>query len=246
MPRSSSTMSRWGASSASGAGRADMRGSRSAKPACGLDTIDQPHHPVAAVRVDHGGEKLARGIMRAGADLGERLRDASGLQAREPQRELGPLRGRVEQALAAIALAFLLLDVAFVDQLLEHAAERLLGDLENVEQRRDLHTWVAIDEMQHAMVGTAEAELRQHLVGIADEVAIGEEQQLDQVPDRLSRRLGVGLGRGRPPGGIQIYVSHVDIFWFVCYPTPSSGERIVLAGTRNGLPPPSRPLGREG
>ena len=89
--------------------------------------------------------------------------------------------------------ALLLHDVALVDQLLEHAAERLLGDLQDIEQLGDLHARIAVDEMQHAVVRAAEAELGQHLVGIADEVAIGEEQELDEVPARLAvpaRQLG--------------------------------------------------------
>jgi hypothetical protein len=47
---------------------------------------------------------------------------------------------------------------AFVE-LLEHATERLLGDAQNIEQVRDLHTGVAVDEMQHPVVRPAEAEL---------------------------------------------------------------------------------------
>jgi len=33
--------------------------------------------------------------------------------------------------------------------------------------------------MQHAVMGAAKSEFRQDIVGIADEVAIGEEQELD-------------------------------------------------------------------
>jgi hypothetical protein len=58
------------------------------------------------------------------------------------------------------------------------------------------------------MMGAAEAELRQDLVGVADEVAIGKEEQLDQIPERL--RLMPDFTR--PHGDVQIYVSHVDIF----------------------------------
>jgi len=75
--------------------------------------------------------------------------------------------------------------------LLEDAAERLLGDLEHVEQFGDLHAGIAIDEMQHAMMGAAEVELLQHLVGVADEIAIGEEQQFDQI------EIGLGGLEGR-------------------------------------------------
>ena len=94
----------------------------------------------------------------------------------------------MEEPLAAVVGALALHDIALVDELLEHAAERLLGDFQDVEQVGDLDAGIAVDEVQHAMVGAAEAELCQHLVGIADEIAVGEEQQLDEVPARLQRR----------------------------------------------------------
>jgi len=77
--------------------------------------------------------------------------------------------------------------ITFVDELFEHAAERLLGDLQDIEQVRNFHAGIAVDEMQHAVMGAAEAELGQNLVGIADEVAIGEEQELDEVEIGLAR-----------------------------------------------------------
>jgi hypothetical protein len=40
------------------------------------------------------------------------------------------------------------------------------------------------------MVGAAEAELGQDLVGIADKIPIGKEQQLDDVPRRLAVAAG--------------------------------------------------------
>ena len=56
---------------------------------------------------------------------------------------------------------------------------------------------MAVDEMQHAVMRAAEAEFGERLVGIADEVAIGEEQQFDQVPDRLAGgRAGAASGVG--------------------------------------------------
>src|SRR5450759_2410188 len=115
--------------------------------------------------------------------------------------------------------AFFLHYEALIDQLLEHAAERLFGDVEDLQQVGDLHAGIAVDEMQHPVMGTPEGELGEHLVRIADEIAIGEEQQLDDVPDRLGRRrrgaraLGQAARRGGNLGA-HIYVSHVDIFWF--------------------------------
>jgi len=96
--------------------------------------------------------------------------------------------------------ALLLQHVTLVDQLLEYAAERLLRDLENVQQLGDLHAGVAVDEMQDPVMRAAEPEFGQHVIGIADEVAIGKEQQLNNVPDRLAATRSV-LGIGRCPFG---------------------------------------------
>ena len=103
-----------------------------------------------------------------------------------------------EQALTAVVGSLLLHHVALVDELLEDTAERLLGDLENVEQLGNLHAGIAIDEMQHAVVRAPEAEFREHVVGIAGEIAIGEEQQLDHVPGGLARAARALAACGRP------------------------------------------------
>ena len=121
--------------------------------------------------------------------------------------------------------AFFLHHEALIDQLLEHAAERLLGDVEDLQQVGDLHAGIAVDEMQHPVMGAAEGELAEHLVRVADEIAIGEKQQFDDVPDRLRgrrRRRGAShraLGKGGGLG-VHIYVSHIDIFWFYVTKTP--------------------------
>ena len=151
-----------------------------------------------------------------------------GLQAGELHRQRLALGGDVKQALAAVVVAVLLHDIALVEQLLEHAAERLLGDLQHVEQIGDLHAGIAVDEMQHPVMRAAEPELRQLVVGVADEIAIGEEQQLDDVPDRLGRPRAP---RSAPEAGRsaswEIYVSHIDIFRLDCYPKLRRHERIV-------------------
>src|SRR5206468_4589213 len=108
-------------------------------------------------------------------------REARGLQPRELHRKSFALVGDEQQALAAITLAFFLHDVALVDQLLEHAAERLLGDTQNVEQVGNLHAGIAVHKVQYAVMRAAKAELRQHVIGIADEVSVGKEQKLDEV-----------------------------------------------------------------
>jgi hypothetical protein len=78
---------------------------------------------------------------------------------------------------------------------------------------------VAGDEVQDAMMGAAEAEVPQNCIGVAGEVAIGEEQQLG-----VGQELGVGAAQrlarrscACAPLGVQrlrqrvIYVSHVDL-----------------------------------
>ena len=130
--------------------------------------------------------KRARRLVRVRPEPGERARDALGLQPGELHGELFALRRDEKQAMAAVVRALLLHHVAFVDELLEHAAERLLGDAQDIEQVGDLHAGVAVDEMQHPVVRAAEAELLQHVVGIGHEVPVGKEQKLDQVPDRLA------------------------------------------------------------
>ena len=125
--------------------------------------------------------------------------DAARLWPRQGQRQRAALGGRVELALAAVARALHLHDVAGVDQLLQHARQALLGDLQHVEQFGDRQARPAVDEMQHPVMGAAEAVVGEDLVGVGGEVAIGEEQQLDdrevdavlarqRRPDRFGRR----------------------------------------------------------
>ena len=74
--------------------------------------------------------------------------------------------------------------------MLQNATERLLGDAQDVQEIGDLQAWVAVDEMQHAVMRTSEAEGLELVIGVADEIAIGEKQQLDDVPAQA--RCGAG------------------------------------------------------
>src|ERR1700690_491361 len=83
--------------------------------------------------------------------------------------------------------------------------------------------------MHHPMMRPAEAEHLQLMVGIADEVAVREKQQLDDIPAQIAlpkvRR--PRLGGARIGGGVgvrELYVSHIDVPWFECYKTISRGE----------------------
>ena len=85
-------------------------------------------------------QEAARG-RRARRDRVRRARgrDPRGLQTGKLHRQRSRPWRDVEQALAAVVGAFLLHHIALVDELLEHAAERLLGDLQDVEELGDLH-----------------------------------------------------------------------------------------------------------
>src|ERR1700730_2210946 len=200
MRRSSSTMSRWGASSASAADSVFMArmglmllGAWSARAA---GARNEPQHAFAIVDIDHGDQEAASRFVGVRPELGERARNAAGLQPGELQGERFTLRGDEQQPLAPVVGAFLLQHIALIDELLQHPPERLLGDLQNVEQLRNLHARIAIDEMQDPMVGAPEVELGQGIIGLADKVSVGEEQKLDNVPDGLKVRSRV-IGGGR-------------------------------------------------
>src|SRR5258708_3989196 len=105
----------------------------------------------------------------------------------------------MEQPLTAVIGARPLHDVALVDQLLEHAAEGLLGDLENIKELRDLHSGIAIDEMQYAVMSAAKSELLERIVRVTDEISIGKEQEFNEIPQRL-----VGGRRGGRRGWLTI------------------------------------------
>ena len=136
-----------------------------------------------------------------------------------------------QQPLAAVGEAGPLLDVILVEQLLQHAAEALLGDFQEVEQFGHRKARAAVDEIQHAMMGAAEIVAQQQPVGVADEIAIGEKQGLDQVEHRLgAARLRRARGKARrrllrcKASSMRLsrflaakYVSSIDIFQVDCY-----------------------------
>ena len=72
--------------------------------------------------------------------------------------------------------------------------------------------------MQHAVMRAAEAELGEHGVRLAGEVAIGEEQQLDEgdelgIGGRLPATARALINRRPMPAQeLGSYVSHVDLF----------------------------------
>src|SRR4029077_4545700 len=168
MRRSSSTIRRWGASSAGAASGAVIGNSRpsiivsGASSASGrlIGALDELSHPGAILWVDHRGQEASRGIVRTGAKLSERRRDSRGLQIGELQGQRATLVGDMQEPLPAVVLALLLQHVTLVDQLLENPAKRLLGDAQQVQQFGDLHAGMAIDKVKHPMVRPAKSEFR--------------------------------------------------------------------------------------
>ena len=136
------------------------------------------------------------------------------------------LLGDKQQPLTPVALAAALGDPAFIDELLQDARQALLGDLENVEQISNAQARVAIDEMQHAVMGPPEAVGGEDGIGLTREVAIGKEHELDEGDQmRIGGRRGFGRGlkrrclccrRAPPADELRIYVSHVDLFGLDC------------------------------
>ena len=130
--------------------------------------------------------------------LAQRAVDAVGLQAGELCHQRLALGGGVKKALPAVVVAGLLHDIAFVEQLLEHPPQRLLGDAQHVQQVGDLQPGIAVDEMHHPVMRPAEPEGLQLVVGVADEIAVGEEQQLDDIPAQIAARRGGGDASAAP------------------------------------------------
>ena len=86
-------------------------------------------------------------------------------------------RRQIKPPLPPILAAGALNDEALVDKLLQNARQRLLGDLQNIQQFRDFQAGIAMNEMQHPMMRPPEAVLFQHRVGVAGEIAVGEVEQ---------------------------------------------------------------------
>ena len=126
------------------------------------------------------------------------------------------LLGRpVDEAAARLCflLAFPLIDIALLYELAENPSKALLGDAQYVEQLSNRQPGIAADEMDNAMVRPSEAELLEDGIRVGNEIAIGEEQELDQLDDFLF--LGILSGN---------YVSHIDIFLELGYVASISKE----------------------
>src|SRR5262249_53132308 len=99
--------------------------------------------------------------------------------------EVDAAAGEREMALAPVARARFLLHIAEPDQLLQHAAEALLGDPQRRQQFCDGDAGLASDKINGAMMRAAEAVACEDGVRITGKVAIGKEQELDALAELL-------------------------------------------------------------
>jgi len=67
----------------------------------------------------------------------------------------------------------------------------LLGDAQHVQQIGHLQAGITVDEMHDTVMRPSEPEGLQLMIGVTDEIAVGEEQQLDDIPAQIA---GPGLG----------------------------------------------------
>jgi len=123
--------------------------------------------------------------VRVGTEFTECPTNSLRLQSRELESEGFAFPGREQQTLSAIVRALFLRDVPLINQLFEYPTQRLLRDVEDLKQVGNLYARIAVDEMKHAMVRATEAQLEKHFVRIADEIAVGKKQKLDDVPNGL-------------------------------------------------------------
>src|SRR5579871_6316123 len=119
MRRSSSTTSRWGASSGSAAKvsiviscpNGLIRWSSGATAPRTVGGVDQVQHFVALIGVEHADEKASHRIAVDGAEARERAADPRRLQGGKPQRQGLTLQGREQQPLAAVGGTLLLFHI---------------------------------------------------------------------------------------------------------------------------------------
>ena len=133
--------------------------------------------------------------------------DQQGNDVQEKKQYLNDLPGKSSEAIEKLT------SYSFENPDAAKQFQQLVMDLEQI---RNLHAGVAVDEMQHPMMGAPETKFQKHLVGVADEVTVGKKQQFDDVPNGLRRRSARRTAFCHPCTGYSdlahIYVSHIDIF----------------------------------
>src|SRR5262249_60363785 len=107
-------------------------------------------------------------------------------------------RGRPPEPPPPIARAALLLDIALLEEILQHPGNRLLGDLQDRQKMTHRLPGMAADEIERTMMRPAELVALELLVRFEGEVAVGIEHQLDALAQfllaekkRISGRFGI-------------------------------------------------------
>ena len=136
---------------------------------------------------------------------GERPLEARRLHRCDLSHERLTGRCREQLALPSVGVAEAALDVAALDQILEHAVEALLGDLQNIEEFRDGQARAPRCEIEHPMMGATEPIPGEQTVGIGDKVTIGEEHQFDEVEARVGPiAVSIRVGPSHSFGSAQL------------------------------------------
>src|SRR5690606_17447854 len=105
----------------------------------------------------------------------------------------------IEEPLAAILLAGLLLDEAALDELFQHTGEALLGNAQDIQQFGDRNAGMTADKVDDPMVGATEVIFHKNPVRLADEVPVSKEQKFYGFCQRGGFK--GGLFAGHSPGG---------------------------------------------
>src|SRR5262249_36918963 len=106
--------------------------------------------------IEQAEQHLAKALDRVGAGLAAGAGRAPSRPVGQVALEFLALLSEPQPALASVSRAALLLDVALLDQILQHAADRLLGDLQDRQQMADRLSAVAADEIERAVMRAAE------------------------------------------------------------------------------------------
>ncbi len=145
--------------------------------------------------IDHRAQELPDRIRACRPDIPQRVVDPICLQAGKLGDQRLALCGGEKKTLPPVVIAGSLHDIPFVEQLLENPSEGLFGDAQHVEQVGHLEAGIAVDEMDDPVMRPPETEDLQLIVGVADKVPIGKEQQLDDIPAQLAGPWRRGIGR---------------------------------------------------
>jgi hypothetical protein len=139
------------------------------------------------LRIDH---RLKEGPRRGKAPIAqllERQSEPPRLNHGQPQRQALAVRRRIKLPASAIQRPGSDLDEVLVDEFPQHAVEALLGDPQYLQKLGDRQPRPPADKIENAMMSASKSVSLEQPIGVADKIAIGEKEQLDQFVHRLFR-----------------------------------------------------------